>query len=165
MNTLLTSGSNPGERTEEQRHGTHGRSKSVPPMLDGPSKQKGRQCKEYEDFEGQDGETGEEEIGRRTGSFFLEDLRWISDCGATLNASRDDTSLFVFPINDKKVVFQLSLVSYEDVKNGVQLAQLFNKFLIEFERFLDDESVIQDPRLVIRWGEDQYVLSTFPFFV
>jgi phosphatidate phosphatase LPIN len=134
-------------------------------MFDGPSKQKGRPCKEYEDFESPDGETGEEEIGRRTGSFFLEDLRWISDCGATLNASRDDTSLFVFPINDKKVVFQLSLVSFEDVKNGVQLAQLFNKFLIEFERFLDDESVIQDPRLVIRWGEDQYVSSTFLFFV
>lgn len=166
VNTFLTPGSKPDEWTEEQRHGTHGRSRSVPPMLDGtPPKQKGRQYNEYEDFESQDGETGEEEIGRRTGSFFLEDLRWISDCGATLNASRDDASLFVFPINDKKVLFQLSLVSFEDVKDGVQLAQLFNNHLIEFERFLDDESVIQDPRLVIRWGEDQCVPSTFLSFV
>lgn len=159
----------PGGKLEDQRHGLHGRSRSVPPNLDGStSKQRGRHYNEYEDLESQNEETCAENLeseGRRIGSFPLDDLRWISDCEATLDASRDDTSLFVLLIDDKKVVFQLSLVSFEDIKDRTQLAQLFDKFLVDFERFLDDESVVQDPRLVIRWGEDQYVPSKFLSFV
>ncbi|KAK7060343.1 lipin Ned1 [Paramarasmius palmivorus] len=38
-----------------------------------------------------------------------------------------------------------------------EMASLFEQGKINLQRFLDDESVVQDPRLVIRWAGEQYI--------
>ena len=164
------------EPTMSQIGGSSGRSRSVPPQLDGSPKKGRREYKEYEDVDDEE----EEPRGRAWGGFRVdrkyltpveeqgEEFSKLYGRGGALSASRDDPTLFVLTIEGKKVGFQLSLVpENESDQNGgmtvdgldddVGTAGLFDRYRVDLERFLDDESVVEDPRLVIRWAGEQYV--------
>lgn len=150
---------------QDQLHSAHGRSRSVPPDLNGsPTRQKGRIYKEYEDVESEDDLEAEEVMRAGSwerGSFpHVEGFGRTSTYGGTLSNGHDDGSL-VLAIDGRSIDFQLSLVSFEEVEDGDDMGQLFNQYLVNFNRFLEDESVVQDPRLVMRWGGHQYVVYFF----
>jgi len=151
---------------EDQLHSAHGRSRSVPPDLNGnPTRQKGRIYKEYEDVESEDDlevEEGMQAGSWERGSFLhVEGFGRTSTYGGTLSAGQDDGSLLL-AIEGRRIDFQLSLVSFEEVKDGDDMGQLFNQYLVNFDRFLEDGSVVQDPRLVMRWGGHQCVVLFLP---
>lgn len=99
--------------------------------------------------------------------------------GGLLSASRDDLTTFVLSIEGRKLSFQLSLVPPEgeevieeqrDVqkkpisvseadkeRDEIEATRLFDNYCIDWGRFLDDNMVVYDPRLVIRWSGNQYV--------
>lgn len=109
--------------------------------------------------------------------------------GGRLSVSKSDPSLFRVSLDGKRALFELSLVSSEiddvdDQENqrgrrgrdgsfggvtlfsemsGVddfELSQRFDKGKVTFDKFLEDETVISDPRLVIRWAGSQCVSSS-----
>jgi hypothetical protein len=127
-----------------------------------PTRQKGRVYKEYEDFESEDDSEVDDEIraGRWERQSF-EGFGWTPTYGGILSASRVDGTTVVLSIDGKRIEFQLSLVSFEDMKDGDDMGELFDQYLIDFDRLLEDESVVQDPRLVMRWGVHQYVAFFF----
>lgn len=43
----------------------------------------------------------------------------------------------------------------------MERARRFDEGKVTFERFISEENLVNDPRLVIRWAGDQYVLSSF----
>jgi phosphatidate phosphatase LPIN len=153
-------------RKGDQLHSAHGRSKSVPPDLSAsPTRQIGRVYKEYEDVESEDDSEVEESMraGRWETQLFphVEEFGPTSTYVGTLSTGQDDGSL-VLSIDGRRIDFQLSLVSFEEIKDGDDMGQLFNQYLVNYDRLLDDESVVQDPRLVMRWGGNQYVTSFLP---
>ncbi|PPQ79511.1 hypothetical protein CVT25_003393 [Psilocybe cyanescens] len=160
-----------------------GRSRSVPPhYLDSPAKGH-REYKEYEDVSEQD---HEEERGRG-GRFWERQVEGSTEqeedntangtygTGGTLSPSKDDPTMFVFSIESRKIGFQLSLVPVETEgqspevnrdpagrkhrwRDEFEVARQFDRFRVDWSRFLEDESIINDPRLVIRWaGNHQYI--------
>jgi phosphatidate phosphatase LPIN len=110
--------------------------------------------------------------------------------GGRLSASEADPTQFTVAIEGKKVGFELSIVSPDSASDGeesesvargrrdrdgasggtrvfnrrdeVEAARLFGKGQIDLNRFLEDETVVNDPQLVIRWAGDQSVFSHFP---
>lgn len=115
------------------------------------------------------------EDGPETGKSEKESL---FGAGGTLAASYDDPTMFVLKIEGRKIGFQLSLVPEDEVgiaasnnreanetpstflrtkHNDFEVAELFNKHRIDWKRFLEDDSIVNDPRLVIFWGGDQCV--------
>lgn len=125
----------------------HGRSHSLPPQSNFESsspltsQRDRRKWKEYEDFE----EAEEDEFSRES--------RLFKDEGGSLRASKGDPTKFILSIEGQKVGFQLSLAG----RDGANL-ESFQQHLIDFDRFLNDDKIINDPALVIRWvGVDQYV--------
>jgi hypothetical protein len=154
------------EWKEDQPHSAHGRSRSVPPDLNGsPARQKGRIYKEYEDVESED--DSEVEEGIRAGRWERQSFPHVDGFGPStyagiLSISQDDGTSLVLSIDGRRIDFQLSLVSFEEIKDGDDMGQLFDQYLVTFDRFVEDESVVQDPRLVMRWGGHQYVAFFFP---
>lgn len=144
------------EWKSDQLHSAHGRSRSVPPDLAGsPTRQNGRIYKEYEDFESEN--DPEMEGATREGRWERDSfpyVEWIGHSGCL--GGQDDGSL-VLAVDGKKFCFQLSLASFEDLKDGDDMGDLFDQYLVNFDRFMEDDSVVQDPRLVMRWGGHQYV--------
>lgn len=138
---------------EQKQHASHGRSRSVPPVLDGsPIRKKGRPYKEYEDFENSDDEANEDDDrGRRRSSTINLDI-----ITGTVSPSDHDSTLFRLSLDGKTITFQLSLMSFDDIEEGDGVTQLFDQYRVDFSRFLDDESVVQDPRLVVRWDGTQF---------
>jgi len=146
---------------EQKQHTSHGRSRSVPPGLEGsPIRKKGRPYKEYEDFENSDDEDEDDDRGRRRTSAINLDI--TTGCGGTLSPSDYDSTQFHLSLDGKTITFQLSLVSFDDVEEGDGMTQLFDQYRVDFSRFLHDESVIQDPRLVVRWDGNQFVEFFLP---
>ncbi|KAF7290918.1 Nuclear elongation and deformation protein 1 [Mycena chlorophos] len=158
---------------EEDTPEHQGRSRSVPPMLDGSPTRSRRRPVDYADDDAEDAELAPvpEEIGY--------------GAGGHVSASEDDSTQFTVAIEGKKIPFELSLVPEavaddEDgevrgrrARNGstggqatfdrndeVDAARRFRKGQFGLERFLEDESVVRDPRLVIRWAEDQYIMRS-----
>ncbi|KAF7352457.1 Nuclear elongation and deformation protein 1 [Mycena venus] len=158
------------------------RSRSVPPALEGSPVRSRRRArtKKYEDDEVEEGGeftespvTGPEMVGY--------------GAGGRLSASESDPTKFTVAIEGKKVGFELSVVSPDSASGGkeseseseargrrdrdgasggtrvfdrrdeVEAARLFGKGQIDLNRFLEDEMVVSDPRLVIRWAGDQYI--------
>ncbi|KAF8806324.1 LNS2-domain-containing protein [Phlegmacium glaucopus] len=161
------------EQDEERLSGGRlaGRSRSVPPLLGGspPARNVSRENKEYEDVvrpnQGNvDFSIGTENQKRETAIF---------GNGGFLSASEDDPSTLVLSIDGSKVEFQLSLVGggeagEENHNNGLkrsrrggrdemEAARLFDSARVDLNRLLDDDNVIRDPRLMIRWARDQYI--------
>jgi phosphatidate phosphatase LPIN len=169
--------------------GSGARSRSVPPALDGsPSRTRRRRrergmADQYED----DGVVG----GGLTDSPVVTDEVVGYGAGGRLSASESDPAKFTVAIEGRKVGFELSLVSdsasdgeesESDVRgrkdrdgasggtrvlrvfnrrDEVEAARLFGEGQIDLNRFLEDETVVSDPRLVIRWAGDQSVLRAF----
>jgi len=166
--STLSPASKLDESEEEQKqHTSHGRSRSVPPVLDGRTiREKGRAYKEYEDFEN----SGEEERGdeaiedndrRSWKRLSTLNLGIPTGYGGILSPNEHDSTLFHLSLDGKIITFQLGLVSFEDVKEEDGMTQMFDQYQVDFSRFLDDEGVVQDPRLVVRWDGNQFV-ECFP---
>ncbi|KAF9480688.1 LNS2-domain-containing protein [Pholiota conissans] len=146
-----------------------------------------REYKEYEDVKGDPHaveDQGDEERGRgwlRSGLEEGEEATEISPQeveneafgdGGVLSASRDDLTTFVLSIEGRKVAFQLSLIPTENenrsgkdelkepLRDEMETARLFDNYCIDWSRFLDDEVLVHDPRLVIRWARNQYITRT-----
>jgi len=68
-------------------------------------------------------------------------------------------------IEGRNVTFELSIVDSDDLKEGirklfdgrdeVKAANLFEKGKVDYRTFLDDESVVRDDRLVLKWAGGQ----------
>ena len=167
------------EQDEERlRGGLAGRSRSVPPLLEGSLAPKGhrgsREHKEYEDVYPH----SKPEHPGNIDSYIDVDIQKreaaIFGTGGTLSASEDDPTTLVLNIEGRKVEFQLSLISTgetgdENRENGLkrggrdemEATRLFDSARVDLTKLLDDENVIRDPRLTIRWARDQYVAFAF----
>lgn len=85
--------------------------------------------------------------------------------GGRLRPDREDPCLFTLLIEGKSVQFELSIVPGSRLATSgslgggdeVQDAKIFNERKVDFWNFLDDESVLNDEDLVLRWGEDRFV--------
>lgn len=176
------------EEENMEKEEEHGRSRSVPPELDGSPKRdrRGRELPdEYEepshgDMDGDEGENTDEEEG------FADFGK-----GGKLRTTSADPTTFVLSIEGKKVTFELSLASHIDSstqgtesgpedgdhpihargrknrhggvggpdvfagRDEVEAARLFDLGRVDFYRFLNDDELVNDPRLVIRWAGDQ----------
>ncbi|KAF8969328.1 Lipin/Ned1/Smp2-domain-containing protein [Flammula alnicola] len=143
------------EQSNAGGSGFPGRSKSVPPHFLGSPARKGRRgSREYKEYEDVDGHDQEEEERGRTGGI--------------LSASQDDLTTFVLRIEGKTDVEEETRKGTtpsnpklksktEKVRDEVEAARLFDSNCIDWSRFLDDENVVHDPRLVIRWAANQYI--------
>lgn len=155
----------------------HLRSQSVPPQLEGSpvrvKKRRSREVREFEDAAGR-------EAGREAGA--VDELGKVFGAGGILSARKSDGARFLLTIEGREVAFEMSLVPIEEEeirgrrnRNGrtfgvhlsegrdeVETSRLFEKGRIDFDTFLDDESIVHDPKLVIRWAGDQYVVNPHP---
>jgi phosphatidate phosphatase LPIN len=119
------------------------RSQSVPPELDGSPSLKRRELPAPDDEQ-------EEVLRQETGSF---------GAGGRLTSSRSDPTRFRVHIEGKTVAFELSIVDSDESRRGkifdgmdeVEATTLFENGKIDYRRFLDDETVVRDGQLVIRW--------------
>jgi len=161
---FLASGEN-----DHSQHGHSGRSRSIPPDFLNPTREKRRETREYKEYE--DLEGVEEEDRGRVGHplskerphDLLKEADNIFGSGGTLSPSRDDQTTFILAIERRKIGFQLSLVpddntrgrTYAKNHNEFDAGLLFDRYRVDWNRFLEDESIVNDPRLVIRWGADQ----------
>ncbi|KAF7332372.1 Nuclear elongation and deformation protein 1 [Mycena kentingensis (nom. inval.)] len=161
---------------EDEEVELSGRSRSVPPMLDGSPTRSRRRPLVYEDEDDVDFTTSPLEV--------IEEIGTGYGAGGHVTASEEDSTQFTVAIEGKKISFELSLVPEAmsddegsesetrgrrdrsgssggqvifDRRDEVDAARRFKKGQIGLEQFLQDESVVQDPRLVIRWAEDQYI--------
>ncbi|KAF9266322.1 LNS2-domain-containing protein [Marasmius fiardii PR-910] len=182
-----------------------GRSKSVPPGLEGsPTSARHRRrslsSRRWNggDVDGEDDGILSGRVKRRASGATASDSVGGYGAGGLLSASRSDPTRFRVFIEGKMVEFELSLVERkpnyraqnedeedEEEHRGRQLttegerkrhklrvfspdgrwtgidefemAWLFDEAKIEFEQFLDDETVVNDPRLVIRWMGEKYI--------
>ncbi|TRM67941.1 Lipin/Ned1/Smp2-domain-containing protein [Schizophyllum amplum] len=128
------------------KHRPH-RSRSVPPLTDGPAAS--RQRLSIPEITTEDADEEEDVYGS----------------GGVVRPSKRHPFGFVITMEGKRATFEISLV--DDVTadafhklDEVDAALRFNEHGIDFERFLDDESVVHDPRLVLRWSGDQYITRT-----
>ena len=78
--------------------------------------------------------------------------------GGILRPSKRHPFGFVVLIDRKRATFELSLVDDPSIFHGldeVDAARRFEEHRVDFERFLNDPSVVQDSKLVLRWSGDQ----------
>ncbi|KAJ7766877.1 LNS2-domain-containing protein [Mycena metata] len=154
--------------------GSGTRSRSVPPDLEGSPSRSRRRPRGIVDYPEDGGEYAESPVAANEVVGF--------GAGGRLSASESDPAKFTVTIEGKKVGFELSLVSDSpsdedeseargrrdrdgssggarmfDRRDEVEAARLFGKGQIDLNRFLEDETVVSDPRLVIRWAGDQYI--------
>lgn len=88
--------------------------------------------------------------------------------GGRLRPDREDPCIFTLIIEGKTVQFELSVVPGSRLATSgslgggdeVEDAKIFNERKVDFWKFLDDESVLNDEDLVLRWGEDRYCFAT-----
>lgn len=124
------------------------RSRSVPPELDGSPTIKRHELPTENTKPERDGEV--------VGSF---------GAGGRLTASRQNPTQFGVYIEGKTVTFELSIVDSDEAKglsgnvfdgrDEVEAEKLFQKGKITYRTFLDDEAIVYDERLVIRWAGGQ----------
>ncbi|KAI6152489.1 LNS2-domain-containing protein [Pisolithus tinctorius] len=80
--------------------------------------------------------------------------------GGRLAASRSDPTKFRVSIDGKIATFELSLVETPEVFHGrdeVETARAFEAGVIDYHRFVGDENLANDERLVIKWNGGQYI--------
>ncbi|KAJ7126377.1 nuclear elongation and deformation protein 1 [Mycena crocata] len=159
--------------------GSGARSRSVPPALDGSPSRSRRRVRESDAADEYD---DEDEVLRTESPAAADDIVGYG-AGGRLSASGSDSAKFTVSIEGKKLGFELSLVSdvtsddedetdargrrdrngaeggtrVFDRRDEVEAARLFGQGQIDLNRFLEDESVVSDPRLVIRLAGDQYI--------
>ncbi|KAH0587899.1 hypothetical protein H2248_006651 [Termitomyces sp. 'cryptogamus'] len=172
----------PGSDDEDEEDGAgvdhqydHGRSKSVPPELEGSPQ---RRLKEL--VEGYDASNDPEDDDVDEASFGK---------GGILRPSKRDPSRFALQIEGRRIIFELSIVCAsegqsegalsdpeEDTGSGwrsrhgransfvifdgrdeVEAARLFALGKVDYKTFLDSDKIIKNPWLVIRWAGNQYI--------
>lgn len=148
-----------------------GRSSSVPPLLEGRKGHGGsREYKEYEDVHLHSAPEHHADIDFSAGAENQKREEAIFGTGGTLSASDDDPTTLILSIDGRKVEFQLSLVDGEaedEIRNNslkrpagrdeMEVARLFDSSRVDLTKLLDDDNVIKDSRLMIRWARDQCV--------
>ncbi|KAJ7498584.1 Lipin/Ned1/Smp2-domain-containing protein [Mycena latifolia] len=170
------------EENVEAAAGSSGaRSRSVPPALEGSPSRSRRRVRERS---GADHYDDDDEDRAYAHPPVVADEIVGYGAGGRLSASQSDPAKFTVSIEGKKVGFELSLVSGTDSdgegpesdargrrdrdgatggtrvfdrRDEVEAARLFGTGQIDLNRFLEDETVVTDPRLVIRWAGDQYI--------
>ena len=144
-----------GERLTPMPIPASARSRSVPPLLEASEdlQSSSRGYKEYEDLKHQ---WQEEHLRRGSAPSIEETLEGIVSTEGTLNASAQDGDMFVLCLQEHKISFQLSLLPVDD-----DSVALFDSRLISVQRFLDDENVLGDPRLVLRIRGRECVLHPY----
>ncbi|KAJ7368702.1 Lipin/Ned1/Smp2-domain-containing protein [Mycena albidolilacea] len=155
--------------------GSGARSRSVPPALEGSPVRSRRRAERHEEDVDGGAELMESPVATEAVGY---------GAGGRLSASGADPTQFTVAIEGKKVGFELSIVSPDSSSDGeaesdargrrdrdgasggtrvfnrrdeVEAARLFGKGQIDLNRFLEDETVVNDPQLVIRWAGDQYI--------
>ncbi|KAJ3868978.1 nuclear elongation and deformation protein 1 [Lentinula novae-zelandiae] len=157
----------------------HGRSMSVPPGFDeSPTRERQRESllAKYNDADAAAEFTGQEDKLDAAGGF---------GSSGKLSVSKSDPTVFKLSIEGKKVEFELSLVEYlENERNGhdssdvegesddheepsrdgrwlgideFETARLFEKGKISFEDFIQNDQLVRDPRLVLKWTRQQFI--------
>ena len=140
---------------QDEKHLDHGldlktvRSQSVPPELEGsPTTNRHELPKVKVYHDGYGGHEMEDQFG----------------AGGRLSAGRSEPTLFVVTIEGQKVSFELSLVEGDSPgtarielskRSEVEISQLFEQGKVPYSRFIEDESIVNDERLVIRWANNQ----------
>ncbi|KAF8213909.1 Lipin/Ned1/Smp2-domain-containing protein [Mycena galopus ATCC 62051] len=170
-----------GDEPAAGASGSGVRSRSVPPALEG-SPVRSRRRARTEKYEDEDDVEGRGEFAE---SPVAAPEMLGFGAGGRLSASESDPTRFTVTIEGKKAGFELSIVSPEAASDGeesesnargrrdrdgtsggtrvfdrrdeVEAARLFGKGQIDLYRFFEDETVVSDPRLVIRWAGDQYI--------
>lgn len=80
--------------------------------------------------------------------------------GGRLSALSTDPTKFRVSIDSGTTVFELSLVEERQVFHGhdeVEAARVFEAGLVDYHRFVGDDSIVNDARLVIKWNGGQYI--------
>jgi len=80
--------------------------------------------------------------------------------GGRLTALCTDPTKFRVSIHDGMSIFELSLVERREVFHGdneVEAACVFDAGLVDYHRFVGDDSIVSDTRLVIKWNGGQYI--------
>lgn len=120
------------------------RSRSVPPELDSPTLKR-------RELPVVDAST--EDVEQEVGSF---------GAGGRLTSSRKSATQFGVYIEGKTTAFELSVVDLGkadlkvfDGRDELEAASVFDKGKVDYKRFLNDESIVHDERLVIRWAGGQ----------
>lgn len=154
--------------------GLAGRSRSEPPLLEGRKGRGGsREYKEYEDVDRHSAPGHQGNIDFNVGEENQKGEAAIFGTGGTLSASDDDPTTLILSIDGRKIEFQLSLVRDDKDENHdnsfkrrdeMEAARLFDSARVELAKLLDDDDIIKDPRLTIRWARDQYVALPFCSF-
>ncbi|KAG6830151.1 hypothetical protein H0H87_008994 [Tephrocybe sp. NHM501043] len=159
----------------------HGRSRSVPPELEGsPTRQRRvKELVEEDDYSGpgEDDDDNETPFGK----------------GGILKPSKSDSSGFTLQIEGRRVTFELSIVSppvkieqhdgalsepeestqFEGMRgwrsrhgragssmhgrDEVEATMLFELGKVDYNTFLEDANIVKDAGLVIRWADTQYI--------
>jgi len=124
------------------------RSQSVPPELDGSPTTKRRELPAQD--------IPVEESDHDLGSF---------GAGGRLTSRRHNPTQFGVYIEGKNATFELSIVDSDELKGSnrkvfdgrdeVEAARSFDKGKVDYRKFLDDESVVHDKRLVLKWAGGQ----------
>ncbi|KAH9482509.1 Nuclear elongation and deformation protein 1 [Psilocybe cubensis] len=166
-------------------NGSTGRSRSVPPRyLDNSAKNERKGSREYKEYEDANSPGEENEERGRSARFWEKQVVGSSEpeedsntngvygVGGTLSPSKNDPTMFVLSIEGRKIGFQLSLVPLGEISESskdtsktkqrfqdeFEVARQFDRFRVDWPRFIEDESIVSDPRLVIRWaGNHQYI--------
>jgi len=142
---------------------TH-RSQSVPPEVDGSPSRKRRDLPSFHDYGGN---------GRHGAGDEIQQDRY--GAGGRFTGRKLEETRFTVSIEGRKVSFELSLVacdthvSKEDPRRNkhddtgslfhsmseVEAAHIFDQGKVTYLRFMENESVLKDERLVIRWAGNQ----------
>jgi phosphatidate phosphatase LPIN len=179
------------ETQERESELEHGRSHSVPPELDGSPSKKRKHRELPEDHEVFDGQVGYFDGGPYDVGDVDEALLAFGK-GGRLKPSPSDPTLFIFSIDGRDMVFELSQLphieglanldgSISDTESAepaevrgrrnrhggpggtrrfgklgdVEVSRLFSLGKVDFYRFLDDDDLVDDPKLVLRWAGDR----------
>ena len=86
--------------------------------------------------------------------------------GGRLRPDRNEPHRFILLIERKTTYFELAHFPKDESRrkfgrNEVDDAQIFNERRVDYKAFLDDESIIQEGDLVIRWAGDREAYSLF----
>jgi len=156
----------------------HGRSRSVPPELDGSPTRDRRGQPLPEGEEGHFEADEHKELPAAARDLEMERDRKKEELVAfgqagKLGPSKADSTRFILQIVEKKVAFEVSVpfsgeeygdaiwahrMDVFDGRDEVEAARIFSQGKVDFEKFLHTEDVVHSPNLVIRWADHRYLL-------
>ncbi|KAF9031796.1 LNS2-domain-containing protein [Hymenopellis radicata] len=137
---------------------SEGRSRSVPPTTRG----KGKERQTFPSVEvGQEGQALDQETHY--------------GAGGRLSVSPSDPTKFRVSIEGRRIDFELSLISDEEDRRGrrtrgeqgskdrlddFEFARRFEEGKVDLNKLLEDDDLVHDPSLVLKWSEGQYIRAS-----